>query len=255
MFNLNQHLNALRTALHFLTVIPVGRIDSQDKGAAGLSVLYYPVVGVLLGFLLAVFAWFVQTVLSIYSLQLLLLAALVLGLWVVLTGALHVDGLADSGDGWLGGWGSKSRTLELMADPASTPKGVSVVGLVLLIKFSALVVLLGNASLWLLLIAPFIARLGVLALIMTTPSVAQNEDNLSKRLPRPASSIVLAVAISLFVVVNITTAIPVLIAAGATLLILRWMMMARLSGCTGHTLGATIELLEAAVLVVLVALL
>jgi adenosylcobinamide-GDP ribazoletransferase len=57
-------------------------------------------------------------------------AALVLILWVWSTGALHLDGLADSADAWVGGLASRERTLEIMKDPRSGPAAVTAIGLV-----------------------------------------------------------------------------------------------------------------------------
>jgi len=261
MFDSKQHVSAARMALQFLTIFPVGSVfgngPEQDKNTIGLSLLYYPLVGLLLGFVLAVFAWFAQSVLSIYSLQILLLAALVLALWVILTGALHLDGLADCADAWMGGLGSKSRTLELMKDPTSGPIAVTVVVLLLLIKFACLVALLTHASLWLLLLAPFIARLAVLVLMLTTPYVRPQGlgEILSRHFPRQEAKIVMAIMVAVFLLLNFSNALPILLVTAVTLLVLRIVMMSRLKGCTGDTLGATVEIVETIGLVVLVVLL
>ncbi|MEH6358085.1 MAG: adenosylcobinamide-GDP ribazoletransferase [Pseudomonadales bacterium] len=257
MFKFSQHVSALRMALQFLTVFPVGKIMEQDKSTTGLSLLYYPLVGLLLGFVLAVFAWFAQSVLSIYSLQIFLLAALVLTLWVVLTGALHLDGLADCADAWMGGLGSRSRTLELMKDPTSGPIAVTVVVLLLLIKLACLVALLAHASLWLLLLAPFVARLAVLALMLITPYVRPQGlgEILSKHFPRQEAKIVMAIMVVVFLLLNFSQGLVILLVTAVVLLVLRTMMMSRLKGCTGDTLGATVELVEVTCLVVLAALL
>ncbi|PWQ89005.1 adenosylcobinamide-GDP ribazoletransferase, partial [Enterococcus faecium] len=71
-------------------------------------------------------------------------AALLLTLWVLLSGALHLDGLADSADAWLGGFGDRERTLRIMKDPRSGPIAVVTLVLVLLLKFCALWVLIGQ---------------------------------------------------------------------------------------------------------------
>jgi len=257
MFKFSQHVSAVRMAIQFLTVFPVGRITEQDKNTIGLSLLYYPLVGLLLGFVLAGFAWFAQSVLSIYSLEIFLLAALVLTLWVVLTGALHLDGLADCADAWMGGLGSRSRTLALMKDPTSGPIAVTVVVLLMLIKFACLVALLAHASLWLLLLAPFVARLAVLALMLTTPYVRPQGlgEILSRHFPRQEAKIVAAIMVTVLLLLNFPNALPILLMTAVALLVLRAMMMSRLKGCTGDALGATVEIVETACLVGLVVLL
>lgn len=256
-FSVDQHASAVRIALQFLTVFPVGSMSGQQKSATGLSLLYYPLVGLLIGFMLAIFSWIVQGVLSPFSLQLLLLSALVLTLWVVLTGALHLDGLADCADAWMGGLGSKNRTLELMKDPTSGPIAVTVVVLILLMKFAALAALLAYASLWLLLIAPFIARLSVLVLMLTTPYVRPQGlgEILSKHFPRQEAKIVVAIAAVIFLFLNFSHALPVILTAVLVLFALRLMMMSRLKGSTGDTIGATVEIIETVCLMTLVAML
>ena len=69
-------------------------------------------------------------------------AALLLTVWVLLSGALHLDGLADSADAWLGGFGDRERTLTIMKDPRSGPIAVVTLVLVLLLKFAALLALI-----------------------------------------------------------------------------------------------------------------
>lgn len=256
-FSVSEHVAATRTALQFLTIFPVGSLGLQDKKVTGLSLLYYPAVGLLVGFALAVFAWLAQSVLSIYSLELLLLAALALTVWVGLTGALHLDGLADCADAWLGGMGSSQRTLAIMKDPTSGPIAVTVLVLLLLVKFVTLAALLAKASLWLLLVAPFVARLAVLALLLTTPYIRPQGlgEVLSQHFPRQEAKLVLAVAVVAYLLLDFTRALPILLVSVAVLLGLRAMMLSRLRGCTGDTMGATVEILEAVCLVVLVVVL
>ena len=127
-------------ALQFLTSLPVRLDRMPEPQAVGRSLLYYPLVGLLLGAML----WLVGAVFENASVP--LLAALLLTVWVALTGALHLDGLADSADAWLGGFGDRERTLTIMKDPRSGPTAVVVLILLLLLKFVALWVLLGGES-------------------------------------------------------------------------------------------------------------
>ena len=91
---------------------------------------------------------------------LLLHAALLLTAWVLLSGGLHLDGLADSADAWLGGFGDRERTLTIMKDPRSGPIAVVTLGLVLLLKFTALVALIEQHNGAALILAPLIGWLG-----------------------------------------------------------------------------------------------
>ena len=126
----------LLIALQFLTSLPIRLPAMPTPRQQGRSLLHYPAVGLFLGALL----WLAALLLE--GASPLLQAALLLALWVALTGALHLDGLADSADAWLGGFGDPARTLEIMKDPRSGPVAVVVLVLLLLLKFSALLVVL-----------------------------------------------------------------------------------------------------------------
>ncbi|MDR6358094.1 adenosylcobinamide-GDP ribazoletransferase [Pseudomonas psychrotolerans] len=178
----------LLIAVQFLTRLPIRLPGLPPPEAVGRSVLWYPVVGLLLGGLLSVIAWLGA------SGGVLLQAALVLAGWVILTGGLHLDGLADTVDAWVGGYGDRERTLAIMKDPACGPMGVLALLLTLLLKWSALVVLLpqASASLWL---APVAGRLALPWLLLTTSYVRPGGlgDILSRHLPRTSLGRVLLI--------------------------------------------------------------
>ena len=111
---------SLWVALQFLTRLPLPGMASIEDRERGYSLLWYPLVGLLIGGLLVMLA----AVLS--DISLLLRAALVLTAWVAITGALHLDGLADSADAWMGGLGNRERTLAIMNDPYCGPGAVVV---------------------------------------------------------------------------------------------------------------------------------
>src|SRR4030065_1365565 len=109
----------LLLAIQFLTQIPVRLKQTYGEREVGASLLYYPLVGLLLGALLAGLNSL------LHGVPVLLHAALLLAAWVVMTGALHLDGLADSVDAWLGGLGNRERTLAILKEPRA---GTAVVG-------------------------------------------------------------------------------------------------------------------------------
>ncbi|MEK1940892.1 MAG: adenosylcobinamide-GDP ribazoletransferase, partial [Pseudomonas sp.] len=118
----------LLIAMQFLTSLPVRLPGMPSPEQLGRSLLWYPVVGLLIGLLL----YGLDAVLN--GAPVLLHAALILAAWVALSGALHLDGLADSADAWLGGFGDRERTLSIMKDPRSGPIAVVTLVLVLLLK-------------------------------------------------------------------------------------------------------------------------
>ncbi|WP_430459998.1 adenosylcobinamide-GDP ribazoletransferase [Thalassolituus sp. LLYu03] len=247
-------------ALTFLTRLPAPYLKRTDNAVAGASLLFYPLIGAIigaamLGFTLICVAWNPQT-------NLLLLSALILLVWTAITGALHLDGLADSADAWVGGLGNKERTLAIMKDPRSGPIGVTAIMLVLLVKFTALYSLLDMASagrlshwnFWLLigglLLVPMLARGSVLGLLATTPYV--REQGIASALTAGATRnrvLVMGAVLAILVGIFLQGRALVIIALWLTLVAFaRQLMMKRLGGCTGDTIGATIEVQEALLL-------
>ncbi|MDO9625616.1 MAG: adenosylcobinamide-GDP ribazoletransferase [Pseudomonas sp.] len=238
-------MQPLLIALQFLTRIPIRLAGMPTAEQQGRSLLYYPLVGLLLGGLL----WLLQQLLA--GTAPLLQAALLLAAWVALSGGLHLDGLADSADAWVGGMGDRERTLALMKDPCCGPMAVVVLLLVLLLKFAALVALLESGTLAALLLAPLLGRSAVLALILGTPYVRQGGIGqlLASHLPHPAAkAVLLAVAVGCLLLFG-TTGLWALLLAGVTLFGVRRALMRRLQGTTGDTAGALQELVECVVLV------
>ena len=240
----------LLLAIQFLTQIPVRLKQPYSEHEVGASLLYYPLVGLLLGTLLA----------GLHSLlhgvPVLLHAALLLAAWVAMTGALHLDGLADSADAWLGGIGNRERTLAIMKDPYAGPAAVVVVVLVLLLKFSALVGLMQCGNSWALLWPLLLARTAMPLLFLTTPYARPGGlgEALAKHAPRRAVMLVLLVTLLIVFAVLGVRGAGLVLGCLAVFWLLRRMMMARLGGTTGDTAGALIELLETAALILWVLL-
>lgn len=104
----------LSTALALMTRLPSGLNRAPDDRDQGLAVACYPLVGLIVGLLL----WLGGAAGGWLHWQSTPLAILLVAAWVLITGALHLDGLADSADAWLGGYGDRERTLRIMKDPA-----------------------------------------------------------------------------------------------------------------------------------------
>jgi adenosylcobinamide-GDP ribazoletransferase len=237
-------MNGLLVAFGFLTRIPVPAGVFARPGAQARSLPWYPVVGASIGVLL----WGLGSLLPTDAP--LLAAAVVLAAWVLLTGALHLDGLADSADAWVGGLGDRDRTLAIMKDPRSGPAGVTALVLVLLLKFAALATVLPSGGMtWVL--APVLARSALTAAFLVLPYV--RAGGIGQGLvvaSRPACGLaVLAVA---GVCVAFGTG-GMLALAVTVLVFLSWCRacLKRLGGMTGDTCGALTELVEVAVLLAL----
>lgn len=232
-------------AVQFLTRIPIPRSLSASAEDRGRSVAFYPLVGLLLGALMAG----LQNALSVVDVG--LQSALILLAWVLLTGGLHIDGLGDSADAWAGSHGDRAKALRIMKDSASGPAAVTAITLVLLIKFAALSVLVQKAV-WLgAFLAPVLGRMAIVLLFLTTPYVRPEGLGVAQAafLMRRTAIMVLSV-FAIAIAACGPAAISALAAALSLLLILRVMMMRRLGGATGDTLGAACELIETSVVLV-----
>jgi adenosylcobinamide-GDP ribazoletransferase len=236
----------LLIALQFLTRLPVSLPGMPEPQQVGRSLLWYPLVGLLLGGLL----------LGLHGLlgatPALLQAAIVLAVWVGLTGGLHLDGLADTADAWVGGQGDRERTLAIMKDPRSGPIAVVLLVLVLLLKFAALVVLLEQGAWAGLLLAPWLGRALLPLLLLTTAYVRAGGlgQALSEHLPRQRLPLILALH-GLAMLLLGWHGLLALLAAALSFWLLRRGFIARLGGTTGDTAGALLELGECAVLLAL----
>ncbi|WP_313505832.1 adenosylcobinamide-GDP ribazoletransferase [Stutzerimonas kunmingensis] len=234
----------LLIALQFLTSLPIRLPAMPEPEQQGRSLLYYPVVGLLLGALLCL------AVLVLDGAAPLLQAALLLTLWVALTGALHLDGLADSADAWMGGFGDCERTLQIMKDPRSGPVAVVVLVLLLLLKFSALLALLQAQQYSALLLAPVLGRAALPALFLLTPYVRPIGlgHALAANLPHGEARVVLAL-VAVGCLLFGSSGLIALSFAAVTFLLARRAMLRRLGGTTGDTAGALLELVECTVLI------
>ena len=241
-------IRSLRVALGFLTRLPMPAGGHGDPRALAGSVAWYPMVGLLLGALLCGLDWLLQGAPTLVG------AAVLLSVWVVLTGALHLDGLGDSADAWVGGLGDRERTLTIMKDPRSGPAGVVSVVLILLLKFAALASLppVGALSMnWALLLAPLLARAGLTALFLWMP-YARREGLGTPLLAAPRGACLFAMAAT--VVICLCCGWRGGVALGIAALVWlawRYACMDRLQGFTGDTAGALTEMTEAAVVVAL----
>jgi adenosylcobinamide-GDP ribazoletransferase len=241
-------MDSLLIALQFLTRIPVNyQLTANDDAALGRSVLYYPLVGFVIGVSLSFLALILSGAPDMVA------AAIVLSAWVLLTGGLHLDGLADCADAWVGGLGNEQRSLRIMKDPAAGPIAVSVLLLLLLVKFTALFVLIQQNNLIPLMLAPLLGRCAILLLMLSTPYVSPKgmAEKLLENLPFSEARTVVVISLA-FAGLFMGWA-NVLLACGL-LLWVRYAALTRLGGVTGDVYGAAVELIETAGLLAVVLL-
>jgi len=229
--------NSFIIALQFLTRIPINVSINYSNQRLGQSVLFYPVIGLLIGALLLALANVLPPNNNALN------AALILSLWVAITGGLHLDGLADCTDAWAGGLGDKARTLAIMKDPAAGPIAVIYLVLVLLLKWTALQSLLDKQIYALpLLIAPLLGRLSIIILMLTSPYVSENglANTLLNYLPKRGAQIITLSLLLLCAWFSVWAMLPYCL----LILLIRYLALHRLQGVTGDVYGASVELSE-----------
>nr|WP_233150835.1 adenosylcobinamide-GDP ribazoletransferase [Sphingomonas sp. BT553] len=225
-------------ATGFLTRIPVPAITVPPADFAA-TIRYYPIVGLLIGFTVAVVGWMGAQV----DPWLGALAALTM--WVGITGALHLDGLGDLADGLGAAHGDRTRLIAVMADPHIGSFGVVAIVLQLLAKL-VLLHALSPMAWWPLILLPFAARIGPLVWARWLPPLK----------PGLGASVAGAVRYRDLigwgaVWTGACALLPALIVT--PLLIGGWALYLRhrMGGINGDAHGAGIELVETALLLIL----
>jgi adenosylcobinamide-GDP ribazoletransferase len=236
--------DGLAGAITFLTILPL-----PAAGAAGLSstAVWFPVVGVAIGAL----AGSVR-VLGADVLGSTVASALALIVLVVVTGALHQDGLADTADG-IGARGSRERRLEVMRDSATGVFGALALVAWALLFVTTVASLDGDRALRALAVACALARWSALAHAAATSPARADGLGASLHLERPALAVATALSAAAALAICGLLAGAAAITTAVIVVVLSVTFAQRtLGGRTGDTLGATVAIVEVAVCLVLV---
>jgi adenosylcobinamide-GDP ribazoletransferase len=151
-------------ALQFLTRLPTPRVEAT-KAEFATSMRWFPAVGVVIGLIVAGAAW-IGCRIDHWIGALAALAA-----WVMVTGALHLDGLSDLVDARAAAHKDRKRFLAVLADPHVGSFGVTAIVLQLMTKLVLLHSLLDARAFLALILIPFAARIGPLAWTRWLPSL------------------------------------------------------------------------------------
>ena len=230
-------------ALQFLTVLPIELKTIPTAQQNGRAILFYPLVGLIIGGILFIF------ICLLAKLPIVLLASITLTLWIWLTGGLHLDGLADTADAWVGGFGDKQRTLQIMKDPSCGPIGVLSLVIICLLKFVLIYVLIEQHQTLFLIIVPIVGRVVPSILFLTTSYVREKGlgRSLTDHLPKIASWIITGFVLLLPLYWEWQGLIAI-IGFLSSLVYLRHLFIKRIGGITGDTVGAAIEISETVLL-------
>jgi len=228
-------LRSFWLALGFLTTLPVPDIGEVKPGEMKAASAFYPLVGWIIGALLAVAARSLQALPDGLS------GALLLTLWLALTGMLHLDGLLDSADALLA-MKPAAKRLQILDDVHHGSFALGTGFAHLLLKWQLLCLVDWRAVL----LAPAMARFWVLPVLNLFPSARPEGLGATARqgLLLPAALIALPAAI--------WAPLPFLASGAFVLLTAKWAAGRLGGGLSGDVYGALIELGESAVMFVFV---
>lgn len=237
-------------AMRFLTVLPVpGHLGTEERDLAR-SLVFFPVVGVVIGFVMAIIAWLIWPFLPALP-----AAAIMVFLLMAISGGFHLDGLADSADGMFSAR-PREQILAIMRDSQIGSMGAAALVMVLLTKTVALGSLPQAEAASALFLMPIAGRCLMVFMMALLPYARGSEGR---------AALFYETASQEKKVVYITGVILYSscwyagggsgLAAGATalisMLLFSWLCRSKIGGATGDTLGATCELTETVIALVL----
>lgn len=237
---IRRELWRLVLALGLLTRLPLPPHPAYSDSEFSASARYYPLVGALLGMLLWVWASLLQWL----GYPPLLMATLVVVAAVMVTGALHEDGLADCADG-LGGGQDPAARLRIMKDSRIGAYGALALLLSQLLRVVAIAAL---PALWLLVVVHGLSRVMAVALMASLPYARDEADAKLKPVAQGATGVTLMVAlgsgVSLLLLLPPVTAATAIVALALLLWWWRRRLQRLIGGYTGDALGAMQQLSE-----------
>lgn len=233
-------MRGLILAVQFLTRLPTPPVRDFQSADLARAAVWFPLVGLLVGVIVAAALWGGARVDPWLGALLALLA------WVWVTGALHLDGLCDLADALGAAHRDPERLLRVLADPHVGAFGVVALVLQLLAKLVLLMLLARLELFWAVMLIPAWARLGPLVWARL-PSIKQGlGERFAWSCPR------WAIALWALMLLPAGVLYPALLAAPVLILLWRGYLLKRLGGMTGDALGAGVEVLESGLLLALV---
>ncbi len=235
-------------AFQFLTSLPLPGRHEASPEQLGRSTAYFPLVGLIIGLILAVLNLFLGLALPASIVNALLIAAL-----VIITGALHLDGLADTCDGLAGHKPVEDRW-RVMRDSRSGAFGIVGIVLVLLVKYASLNSLPPNLMTVTLLFMPVVSRWAMVYAIFIYPYARPSGLGAAFKQHTRWPQFTAATIITIVIAAALS---PLFSLTGLVVMFGVWVITAlfssylkrKFSGLTGDTYGAINEVAEAAALV------
>ena len=234
-------MKQLFAAFRFLSILPVPQNWAGDGKCLSRSVKFFPVVGLTIGVIVAGCSWLLA-----FVVPQMVVAAMVVTLLAIMTRGLHLDGLADTADGF---WSvsDRQRTLEIMKDSYTGAMGVIAIACILLLKFACLSAM-----------DPDVLWQGVSLMVLTSRCMmvlpisllpyARKEGGLGKLFYETRSAFNALWAVSFVLMAGWFIAdlagIVAVVASVFVTMAFGYYCKWKIGGVTGDTIGATSELTE-----------
>lgn len=248
---LEDRAEELKASIAFCTQLPFARATPQTAKVLGKAAWAFPIAGLVVGLVGAV----VYVLAHRLGLPPWPAAALSVTATLIVTGALHEDGLADAADGF-GGGGTRQQKLDIMRDSRTGAFGVCAVVLSLLLRVGALASFAdAHGVVWALLVSHGAARSTMPALMWLVPPARGDGLSYEAGTP-PGESVAAAAAIALIVLVfclHPARGVIAFVVLAATVTLMAWLSSRQIDGHTGDVLGALEQVGEVAVLLVALA--
>ena len=240
-------------AWQFLTSIPLPRLREASPEELGRSAVYFPVVGLVIGVILAGLYWLLSFILPAAVVNVLLIVLL-----VVITGALHLDGFVDTCDG-LAVQPTVEDRWRVMHDSRVGAFGIIGVVLLLLVKYVSLSNIPGTLMIATLLFLPVVSRWAMVYAVFAYPYA--RPSGLGKVLKQGfgwrsftiATVITLVVALAMFPLWHFT-GLVVMLGVWIVAVVMAVIFKQKFAGLTGDNYGAINEVAEVMVLILVILL-
>ena len=238
----------LIAAIAFLTRLPVGRRLTFDSKDVARAARWFPLAGALLGAIYIAVLWIIAPIFPSF-----VTAVLLVGIDAALTGAMHLDGLADAADGF-GGGTTREDVLRIMRDHAIGAFGAVALVLALALKIAALAVLIdAHRAIIAVIVAPVLGRWSAVLLGATQPYARSGEGKLA-RFGRTELVIATITALAIAAAFDYRRGLAAAALVAIVSAYAAWRCRRRIGGVTGDTLGANITISECLILLLFTAL-
>ena len=234
-------LNDLKVAFAFLTRIPIKHNEKiRLERSAGL----FPAVGLFIGIISGISYYLGMAILDPIA-----AAAITVTLSTLLTGAFHLDGLADISDGLVGGW-NKVQRLQILKDSRHGTYGVVAIVLQLILQVALLSSFTGKDGFWVLIVAHSLARVTPVFL-MLLPAAPGHEGmgaSISKTVKLRDLLMALIIAIPITFYVNGFGTILLIITLIFVNMFFALWVIRKIGGLLGDAFGASEQISETSIL-------